>query len=294
MFPVLTADEGDYTRQVLDQLKEVEWAKPLVSSIQRQGGVRFENSPLLFEARVAYELWQRGFMPQYEFKAGVGASSVDFRVPGDPAFLVEVVSLQASDGIKDAVQEVEGIYQMLLATENLNPANPMSLQNQSEEAEFVAAQKRIGEKVYANGKPTKFPLPQPGTYHVILVDFRGFNGGEPELFPEDLYELTYGEEGVRYVAHPFSHAIPDEKGQPVPLSGLFEKKDDHPLRAARYLQERIHAIHFVNEQRFMRGAISSRTTARVVPNVHLLRGSLLHFASAYPLMDDQMRKPFRE
>jgi hypothetical protein len=152
MFPGLMADEADFTKQVLDQLKEVEWAKPLVSSIWKKGGVTFDNSPLLFEARVAYELWQRGLVPQYEFKAGVGTSSVDFRVPGNPAFLVEVVSLQASAGVKQAVQENGGIYQMLLMSENLNPANPRSLQNQSEEAEFVSAQVRIGEKVFKKAR----------------------------------------------------------------------------------------------------------------------------------------------
>lgn len=290
----LMADEANYTRWVLDQLTGVAWARPLLASIQRQGGVTQGNAPLLFEARVAYELWRQGIAAQYEFQAGVGTSSVDFRLPSSPAYLIEVVSLQASAAIKAATREVGGIYQMLLMSENLDPANPKAVQKQSEEAEFVSAQVRLGEKVFADGKPTKFPLPQPDTYHVILVDFRGFNGGEPELFPADLYELTYGQAGLRFINEPVSHGLPDGSGQLMPLTGIFEKRDDHPLRAAPFLQERVHAIHFVNEQRFEPGELSSHASSRIVPNVALLQGRLAHFASSYPLMNDTMRRHFRE
>lgn len=139
----LTVQEADYARLILKALKSASWAAPLLREIDQRGGVTKANQPMLFELRIAYELFKAGLMPKYEHPTGIGASSVDFYLGDSPAFFIEVVSIQASEGIRNATSQHGGFSQMLLTSSNLYSPGP-SVQKQSEESDIIMVQRRIG------------------------------------------------------------------------------------------------------------------------------------------------------
>ena len=97
-----------------------------------------------------------------------------------------------------------------------------------------------------NGQPVKFPSPAaPGPYHVIVVDMRGFlggNGGDNG----DYIQLTYGNAHVNdeFVRR---YWIDPATGQRGPILGLFE--NTNRPRGAPTLRERIHGILFARDTR---------------------------------------------
>lgn len=165
----MTQQEINYTRSALQELVDIPWATPLLTAVNREG-LTLENRPLMFEARVAYELARQGVAPIYEYQAGVGRSSVDFYIPSNPGFLVEVVSLRMSEGSKGAVRQNGDFYTYSMSSENLRVKGQ---ERQSLESEIIVAQRKIGHKVFAEGRVTKFPPVTDSLYHVILVDARG-------------------------------------------------------------------------------------------------------------------------
>jgi hypothetical protein len=80
------------------------------------GGLTASNMPLLFEARVAYELHRAKRTAEYEFPTGVGESSVDFRVHGSPEWLIEVVSVSESKAVQKATIQAGALSMMRLST----------------------------------------------------------------------------------------------------------------------------------------------------------------------------------
>ena len=129
---------------------------------------------LLFEIRFARALTDAGLSAQYEHCAGVGNSTVDFLVDGDPPWLVELVSLHESNAFKAASWK-SGVWAGFQMGTNANDLR------QSEEGETLKAQERIGGKVFDGQQPIKFPEPN-GSIHMIMVDARGFLGdghGDP-------------------------------------------------------------------------------------------------------------------
>src|SRR5947207_532469 len=92
----LSRREHAYMERVLGELAKVPWANALVKAIEQGGGIATANAPLLFEARFAFALLQQRIAATYEFNAGVGATTVDFLVPGTPEWLIELVSIQPS------------------------------------------------------------------------------------------------------------------------------------------------------------------------------------------------------
>lgn len=60
----LTLAEVEFTKHVLEVLKEVPWAQPMMKNISDAGGILQQNMPFLFEARVAYALHRRGVNAQ--------------------------------------------------------------------------------------------------------------------------------------------------------------------------------------------------------------------------------------
>lgn len=168
-------------------------AVPLVDKIAKAGGIRFENKPLLFEARVANALALAGLAsPQYEYGAGVGGNStVDFRLGTQPEWLVEVVSIGRSAAVEAATFLSGPFYGTVLST-------PSSLQDadkrrQSEEGEALLAVQKIGEKVHSGTSPVIFPPPRPGQYHAAVVDMRGHLGGGDIM---DWTQIAFGAESV--------------------------------------------------------------------------------------------------
>ena len=55
--------------------------------------------PLLFEVRFAFELHRCGVAADYEHVAGVGASSVEFRIKGPQEWLIELLSIRESQAL---------------------------------------------------------------------------------------------------------------------------------------------------------------------------------------------------
>lgn len=239
----LTLKEVQGTKRALAALSSTPWARPLIARLEDSGGIKAENMPLMFEVRFAHELLRAGVIADYEFRAGVGDSTVEFRLQTTPPWLIELVSVRTSDAAKRATRKVGLIYEQLLRP---TPADP----GRSEEGEMITAEQKIGEKVFAEGKPTKFP-PLDGSLRLILTDIRGYldQGGNTTNYRQ----MAYGKAGV-----PREHARavlhwPTKPGHLRPIYGLFE--EGNPLKAARYVQERIHFLGFVREHDFTEGEI---------------------------------------
>ena len=188
----LSEKEVDYTTRILAELRAAPWAAPLRQRIEERGGVTSDNMPLLFEARFAYELFRRGLRVQYEYAAGVGSSTVEFRISDLKEWLIELVSIRESDGLRMATRQDGDFFHRNLSSHHLRkPARDE--QKQSEEAEMITAQHKIGEKVLTGAQPTKFPFPG-GAVHAILVDMRGYIGSGGDWI--DYRQIAYGPGGV--------------------------------------------------------------------------------------------------
>lgn len=248
----LTSKEANRTQRAITELSTVPWTKPLLLRLENAGGLRSENMPLMFEVRFAHELYRAGVSAEYEYPAGVADSTVEFRTNTSPSWLIELVSVRTSDAAKRAIRQTGLIYEQLLA---LTPEDPA----RSGEAEMITAEQKIGEKVFTDGKPTKFPH-ITNSLHLILIDIRGYLDEGGNIF--DYRQMAYGARGI-----PAEDSWRILYWQGRPIKGLFEK--DNPLRAARYVQERIHFLGFVREQYFQEGEMHE--IAYHLANPHLFR-----------------------
>ena len=254
----LSVAEANFTKKAIDSLKHSVWAAPVVRRLEESGGINSTNMPLMFEVRYAYELHRKGVTAQYEYSAGVGGSTVEFRVTDKISWLIELVSIRTSQAAKNAVTQSGMIYQQILATDSEDIA-------QSEEAEMITAEQKIGEKVFSDGKPTKFPKPQKDVYNVILVDARGYLDGGGDAF--DYRQMAYGVSGIPKQYAWMTHYWKNDKGIPKPITGLFEEAC--PLKSAQYIQERIHFLGFINEESFVDDEIVNK---RTIGDVHWIIG----------------------
>jgi len=249
---ILSQAELTYTERVIRALRSVGWATPLIRRFEEAGGPSVATMPLMFEIRFAYELHRAAAVAEYEYPAGVGDSSIDFRIRSSPEWLVELVSVRESEGLRRATHESGPFRTKLLSSRAADPA-------QSEEAEMIAALQRIAQKVYVDGAPTKFPEPN-GRIHAILADMRGYLGEGGDEY--DYQQMANG-----------SRAIPASEGWRIhywndePIRGLFERVDSHPLRAAPFAQARIHMLGFVAESEFEEGEITSKAFFQPNPNL---------------------------
>jgi hypothetical protein len=252
---VLTTREAKFTNQALDVLAAVTWARPLLLRVADAGGLVASAMPLLFEVRFAYEIHRAGFAAEYEHCAGVNNSTVEFRVPGDREWLIELVSVRASEPAKAATRQTGMIYEQTLRTNAPD-------RRQSEEAEMITAEQKIGEKVFADGRPTKFPAPT-SALHAIVVDMRGYLDEGGDIF--DYRQMAYGASGIPPEHDWMIHYWEAQPGKHAPIAGLFEKSN--PLRASPLVQERIHCLGFVREREYTDGEI--RDAAYYLANPHL-------------------------
>lgn len=60
---------------------------------------------LMFEVRFAQELQLAGVTAEYEFRVGVGDSTVEFRLNTTPTWLIELVSVRTSDAARRATRK---------------------------------------------------------------------------------------------------------------------------------------------------------------------------------------------
>lgn len=243
---ILTTAEAELTRRAIEALAGVEWARPLLRRVAEAGGVVPAAMPLLFEVRFAYALHRCGRTAQYEYAAGVGGSTVEFRIPGARDWLVELVSVRESEAAKAAIHQRGPLYEQALTTPP--PGAPRAVAERSTEAQMIKAQEKIGAKVFAEGQPTKFPLPA-APIHAILTDMRGYLPGGADVL--DYAQIAWGPSGVRD-----QRAVlywTDEQGNDKPIAGLFE--ESNPTQAARLVRERIHFLGFAAEQRYVEGEL---------------------------------------
>lgn len=251
----LTTREAEYTKRALDALRGIDWAKPLFRLVDEAGGLVASAMPLLFEVRFAYELHRAGVTPDYEYAAGVNRSTVDFRLPLARHWLVELVSLRPSSASKAAIRKTGMLYEQVLSTTAADPA-------QSEEAEMITAEQKIGEKVLVDGKPTKFPTPGD-RFHAIFADMRGYLDGDGDIF--DYRQMAYGSAGLPNEHQWKVHYWEVEPGKRKAISGLFEEANR--LRAAPLIQQRIHFLGFIREREYTEGEM--RSAAYYLRNPHL-------------------------
>lgn len=253
----LTSREAKFTATAIEALKGINWAQPVLNRLQQAGGLKSENMPLMFEVRFAYELHRAGKVAEYEFKAEVGDSTVEFRVPGTVTWLFELVSIRTSQAAKNAVTQHGLLFQQMLSTDAPDVA-------QSPEAEMITAEQKIGEKVFTKGTQTKFPVPVTNIYHVILSDMRGYLDEGGDVF--DYRQMAYGPSGIPPQYSWTTHYWKKDGVKLEPIKGLFEKSC--PLQSARFIQERIHFLGFIREREYQEGEILQK--AYYLPNPHLL------------------------
>jgi hypothetical protein len=149
---------------------------------------------------------------------------------------------------------------MVLSSLNLKKTAPRKDQKQSEEAEMITVQHKIGEKVFADGQPTKFPC-STNTIHAILVDMRGYLGAGGDWI--DYRQIAYGPDGVPSDRKELIHCW---EGKPI--RGLFENLERHPAKAAALLQNRIHLLGFIAEKEYRENEIADKVYW--LPNPHLV------------------------
>lgn len=130
--------EVEYTQYVIDKLKNIPWAKPILKCFYDSGGFHSNNMPIMFEIRFAYELHKAGYIAGYEFNAGLGNSTIDFKIPGENVWLIELVSVRTSDAAKRAIKQNGNEYEQIFSSELGD--------KQTEEDEMITAIKKIGEK----------------------------------------------------------------------------------------------------------------------------------------------------
>lgn len=270
----LTTAEAEFTQRAIDRLAKIYWAKPVVDRLQQAGGIKSKNMPLMFEVRFAHELYKKGKTAQYEFNAGVGDSTVEFKIASEITWLVELVSIRTSQAARKAITQNGLIFQQVLSTGSEDIA-------QSEEAEMITAEQKIGEKVFAKGKPTKFPKPEDNVFSLILIDTRGYLDHGGSSF--DYRQMAYGAPGIPRQYSQMIHYWKKDDGKLEPISGLFE--DNCPLRAAPYIQDRIHFLGFICERDYCEGEMTNK--GLYLPNPHLLpNDEAKRIYDSYPLRQE--------
>jgi hypothetical protein len=233
--------------------------QPLVRRIDERGGVCPEAMPLLFEARTAFAIHRGEAAAEYEYAAGVGNSTIEFRVVGERDLRIECVSLRESMGATRAVVRDGALYRQALVTPPLGASRERA--ERSTEAQIIKAQEKIGEKVFANGKPTKFPLPGDAL-HAVLVDARGMMPGGGDQW--DFAQIANGPDWV-------PPDVPVHFWEDRPIAGIFE--ESYPGRAGPALRERIHLIGFIAEEQYAPGELFDGVAW--THNPHLLSNSQL-------------------
>jgi hypothetical protein len=255
----LSLAEAEFTKEAMQALESAPWARPLLRRLEQCGGICAANMPLLFEVRIAYAFYLVGVTASYEHMTGAGKKSADFRIHSQPEWIIEAVRLGESRAIRTATKESGDLFSLCLSTNAKDG-------RQSEEGELIKAMERVEVKA------SKFPSVVDGTFHVIVVDVRGFlgHGGDHD----DYREMAYGTGAA--LAPENAHWW---NGQPI--FGLFDSRNCK--EAAQLVQQRVHFLGFVREQAFNAGEIQQ--VGFYLPNPTLFRtnGAAASVFGQYPL-----------
>ena len=231
--------EREANSRAIEELKTVTWASPLLEEIRNRGGL---NAPaaFLFELRFAAEIQRVGLSATYEYRTGVGLTSVDFRLDCQPDWLIELLS-------------------------------PGPHSRSDEESQMLKFAGILSDKACTeHGLPSKFPVPTPGRYHLVIVDVRDYLYGMGEVL--DWRQIAYGSDGVKGSNDWALHWLPREvKGQPGPICGVFDPRS--PVESAKVFQERVHFVGFMNERSYLPGEMRRIKSAHYLPNPNLFQSN---------------------
>lgn len=255
-FHAMDVREADYCEDVYIKLWAEGRFKEKIAAIDKQGSPRDRQTrPLMFEARTMATLLDAGLKFDCEARMGLGNSDVDILIHGEPRWLIELVAtdeLPVSPEVTVLAKDKNGAPGLIMSvlmkqSESPDPEHPRNPDkpedpNEGTGFELIKLRDKILEKVCKQGREIKFPSPSAGTYHAILVDARGFDGGFGPT-KDDMHQLIYGSGYANF---------PDTfRGQPI--IGVFtESSDDKPLKLMR---EKVHLIGLCNETKWEPGAL---------------------------------------
>jgi hypothetical protein len=299
-FFYLSEAEVSATQRALDVLRDVSWAAPLLRRIAETGGLSAANMPSLFEVRIALALHDCLVTPEYEYAAGVGNTTVDFKFG---SWLVELYSFDESDALKAATWHRGHLAGRLLTT--YQPIGPMQLEEdrqrrhgelalldassepdglkhairrevmaeakgerqqqedlakQSTEAEIVKAIERVVGKATHDKQPAKFPISDGSRLSMLIVDARALGVAGPDQ--HDCRLIAYGADAVPdFVERQFVAG----DGRAYPIRGAFDPRN--PMEAAQTFRERVHFLGIVAEETYDRDEL--QYSIRFYPNKNL-------------------------
>jgi hypothetical protein len=252
----LDLKEINYCKKLVTKFKNEKSRTSLINKINKNG-ISKKSEEFLFELRFFRDLVKLGIKPDYEHKTGAGNSSVDFRIIYNGIeFFIELVTINQSTAVKNAHRkykdknEVEYVNFCLMSpNKNLYKKDCIykKIEKQSEEGEIILVQQKIGEKIFNGSKIVKFPEVITNRFNIIIVNMRGYLDDGFKNLDYDYLEITYGKSGLNKFNIP-AHCWENGNGKKEPIKGIFEK--ENPLKAAQYIQKRIHAIGFINENEF--------------------------------------------
>lgn len=264
----LTADEADFARAIIDELRNVAWAGSLLASIRETGGLVRANKAKFFELRFGYTLYTAGITPEYEVDGEAG-STLDFGFgAGGRDFRVELMRLEETEAARKATNTWIDAAGTEWNSHILSSHNDDK--RQTESGETLKAVQRICQKCERGGKPYKFPVPD-GAVHVLLVDSRTlFNGCDGH----DRIHIALGGE---FVTEPVARRYWD--GQLI--SGVFSPGTT--VRGAAQMRERVHFLGFVNEKHYVPGEIPKVSHFFANPHLFEDEAAAMEAFMAWPL-----------
>jgi hypothetical protein len=203
---MLESSEAIFAQQVVGELKDVAWVRPIIRRIKENGGLNRENldnllqlKDQLFELRFAYALHQAGVAPRHEVP-GEAKSMIDFGFESKgQQWAVEMMRLGETEAVKEAtvswpVEDGVQLTSRCLSTDTIA-------------GETFKAIRRICQKCERNGRPHKFRAPEDAL-QVLLVDFRTFmNGGDDN----DMLHVALGADYVKPQFRCYRGRAPDHR-----------------------------------------------------------------------------------
>lgn len=262
----LFSDEAQFSKQVFDELKNVNWCNRLIRRLSKKNGqFDTEDMPDLFELRFAGELHRTGIEPVYEFSTGVGNSNVDFMIPGNPGWLVELHAIQESEAVGNNTfsEESEQGYPMQTCIMSANTTNTSpGLGEEMVRVQSIIASKVCHKQFDQSLVPHKFPIPKD-YLHAIVMDVRGYNGGDGMLIEEKL-QIAYGYRGLekydfldRAIYITEKPVYEGEQPRDRFIRGIFEPENER--ENIKFIQKRVHLLILVDEKKFEPGAMIGKS-----------------------------------
>ena len=234
-FNFLTEAEGTSADEAIEELRRIDWANELLSVIEHNGGVSFDNTSFLFELRFAIALHSEEIVPTYE-APGEAKSTLDFEFThNDQKWRIELLRLNETMAARNAIQKVQvGLVNIWRRVFSSGHPNNLA----SEEGETLKAVQRICQKCARKGRPHKFPAPD-GAIHVLLIDARTLLSGTT-----DMYDWIHIGLGGEYLTQEFHRRY----WEGTLISGVFNSRTT--VHGAKWAQERLHLIGFMKEEQF--------------------------------------------